>query len=328
MSQKALGKHFRKGISLIEITRMFPNDHVAEAWFEKQRWGAVGKPSTCPICSKSGKISSVPSRKPLPYWCGSCRRNFSVKTNSVMHRSHIGYQKWAMAIYLWTTTLKGVSSMKLHRDLEITQKSAYFMAQRLRKAWDVSGLEKMIGPAEADETYMGGKRRNMSNAKRKTQTGQGAVGKVAVAGIKDRKSNRVVANVVGSTEKDTLQGFIKDNVETGSELYTDEHASYPGIDGYSHKSVRHSCNEYVKGVVHTNGVESFWAMFKRAHKGTYHKMSLKYLQRYVDEFTTRHNLRSSDTAKMMQDTVAMMDGKRLTYADLIADSGLESGARK
>ena len=153
MAQNAPGKHYREGISLIELFERFPNDATAERWFEEQRWGETVTPSYCPMCGGTDKLKSAPSRKPLPYWCGECRRHFSVRTGTVMHRSKIGLQKWAIAIYLWSTSLKGVSSMRLHRDLKITQKSAYFMAQRLREAWsDAPGA--MAGPVEVDETHI------------------------------------------------------------------------------------------------------------------------------------------------------------------------------
>jgi len=164
MSYKALGKHYRKGISLIELFERFPDNEVAEKWFEEQRWGKDNKHLHCPRCG-GVKVNKVPSGKPMPYWCGSCRRNFSVRIGSVMERSKISYQSWVIAIFLWSTSLKGVSSMKLHRDLKITQKSAYFMAQRLREAWmDFGG--KMSGPVEVDEAYFGGLEQNKHASKK------------------------------------------------------------------------------------------------------------------------------------------------------------------
>ena len=260
MAQKAPGKAHREGISLIELFERFPNDATAEAWFEERRWGQAGKPSHCPMCGDTEKQRSVAARKPLPYWCGSCRRHYSVKTNSVMHRSRIGLQKWAIAIFLWSTSLKGVSSMKLHRDLNITQKSAYFMAQRLREAWS-EGPCGMSGPVEVDEVYFGGRRKNMSNAKRKelAGTGRGAVGKTAVVGAKDRATNKVNAKVVGETDKPTLHGFVADNADPDAVVYTDDASAYEGIPN-PHETVKHSVSEYVRGAAHTNGIESFWAM--------------------------------------------------------------------
>ncbi len=325
---KAPGKSYRKGISLIELFEKFPNDGAAERWFEEQRWGRAGKPDHCPLCGCTDRIRPVPSRKPLPYWCGECRRNFSVKTGTVMHRSKIPLRKWAIAIYLWATSLKGVSSMKLHRDLNITQKSAYFMAQRLREAWTQTG-GGMGGPAEADETYIGGKRRNMSHAKRKALkgTGRGAVGKAAVVGVKDRASNKVAATHVQSTDAGTIQGVVRESLKPGATLYTDEAGACKGMIEFDHEAVNHSAGEYVRDMAHTNGIESFWSLLKRGHYGTFHKISPKHLQRYVNEFATRHNLREEDTVRIMEETVAMMDGKRLTYAALKADNGLRSGAR-
>ncbi len=151
----APGKAFRKGINLIELFEMFPDDATAERWFEEQRWGTEGKPSHCPLCGDCGKLKEAPNCKPLPYWCGACRRHFSVRTGSVMHRSRIPLRKWAIAVYLWATSLKDVSSIELHRDLNITQKSAWFLAQRLREAWSefTGGMD---GRDEIDDTYMGG----------------------------------------------------------------------------------------------------------------------------------------------------------------------------
>lgn len=179
---KAPGKNFRKGISLIEIVEMFPDDLTAEAWFEEQRWGISGAPTCCPLCGDADRLTATKSRKPLPYWCGSCRRHFSVRSGTVMHRSHIPLRKWAIAIYLWATSLKGVSSMKLHRDLGVTQKTAWHLGHRIREALeDHRGL--FAGPVEIDETYVGGIERNKHNRK-KLRAGRGAVGKTAVVGVK------------------------------------------------------------------------------------------------------------------------------------------------
>jgi len=124
MGQEVPGKFHRKGLGLIELLAMFPDEQTAEEWFEEKRWGKAGQPTCCTMCGSEGRMSAVPSRKPLPYWCGSCRRNFSVRTNTVMHRFRIPLRKWVVAVFLWSTSLKGVSSMKLHRDLRIIQKNA------------------------------------------------------------------------------------------------------------------------------------------------------------------------------------------------------------
>lgn len=318
MAQNAPGKSHREGITLIELFQMFPDEATAERWFETQRWGEAGKPSHCPNCGCQDKLRAIPNRKPMPYRCGACRDHFSVRTGTVMHRSKIPLQKWVIAIYLWSVSLKGVSSMRLHRDLAITQKTAYFMAQRLREAWsDHAG--NMTGPVEVDESYFGGKRKNMSLAKRRTlkDTGRGSVGKTAVAGIRDRDTNNVTARVVEQTDRETLQGFIRENVEPGSQVYTDEAAAYKCMPEYEHESVNHSVSEYVRDMAHTNGIESFWSLLKRSYHGTFHHISPKHLHRYVNEFATRHNMRDKDTIDMMAATVSRMVGKRLMYKQLI-----------
>lgn len=317
MTATAPGKSFRKGLSLIDLFEMFPDDITAEKWFETNRWGESNEHLHCPRCG-SIAVKECPNRKPLPYWCKDCRSRFSVKVGSAMERSKIGYQKWAIAIYMWTTSLKGVSSMKLHRDLKITQKSAYFMAQRLREAWSFGEDDPMAGPVEVDETYIGGKRANMSNSKRKElkDTGRGAVGKTAVVGIKDRTGNTVTARVVMNADKHTLQGFIAETVSDDATVYTDDHKGYVGIP-QNHETVKHSVSEYVRDQAHTNGIESFWSLLKRGYHGTFHHFSEKHMQRYVSEFASRHNARNMDTIDLMRDMAARMVGKRLAYADLI-----------
>ena len=242
-----------------------------------------------------------------------------------MHRSKIGYQDWLIASFLVMTSLKGVSSMKLHRDLGVTQKTAWFLAQRLRISMFRDG-GPFEGPVEVDETYMGGKRKNMPKSKREQMTGRGAVGKTAVVGAKDRATKQVAAKVVTSTDKDTLQGFVEDHAGEGATVYTDDASAYETLK-FEHDSVKHSLEEYVKGDVHTNGIESLWSMLKRAHKGTFHKLSPKHLDRYVQEFSGRHNVRELDTIDQMKSLRNGMDGKRLTYKALIKDNGLSSGAR-
>lgn len=315
MARNAPGKHFRKGISLIELFDMFPDDAAAEQWFEENRWGRNRKHLCCPRCA-STKVREAPNRTPMPYWCGGCRRHFSVKIGSAMERSRIGYQKWAIAIYMWATSLKGVSSMKLHRDLKITQKSAYFLAQRLREAYPHDG-GPMDGPVEVDETYIGGRRRNMSNAKRKALTGRGPVGKTAVVGAKDRASNQVRAQVVERTDAETLQAFVAHHAAMCAQVYTDDAKAYKGIPR-KHETVKHSISEYVRDQAHTNGIESFWALLKRGYHGTFHHLSEKHLHRYIAEFEARHNLRELDTEDLMRSFHAGLIGKRLMYKDLIA----------
>ena len=303
MTQKAPGKAYRKGISLIQIMDMIPDDETARKWFEEVRWpdGLV----YCPECG-SVNVQSGAKHPTMTHRCRDCKKFFSVKSGTVMHGSKLGYRVWAIAIYLVTTNLKGVSSMKLHRDLDITQKTAWHLAHRIRKGWEgQNGL--FNGPIEADETWVGGKERNKHNNK-KLKAGRGPVGKVAVIGAKDRETNKVNAAVIDDTTAETMQGFIKNIAAENAQLYTDDHRSYQGLP--NHEAVKHSIGEYVREQAHTNGIESFWAMLKRGYNGVYHKMSRKHLARYIVEFSGRHNLRPMDTKNQMESVAAEFSGKR------------------
>ena len=322
---RAPGKSHRKGLTLKRFIKEFPDDATAERWFVEQRWPQGVR---CPYC-ESPNVQTGCNHKTMPFRCRekACCKKFSTKTGSVMEGSKIGFQDWILAMFLVSTSLKGVSSMKLHRDLGITQKSAWFLAMRIRTALSRDG-KLFTGPVEVDETYVGGKRRNMSNAKRKelAGTGRGPVGKTAVAGAKDRETNQVAAKVVRSTDKDTLQGFVKDHADLQAAVYTDDATACESLP-FDHDTVKHSLSEYVKGDVHTNGIESLWSMLKRAHNGTFHKFSPKHLDRYVQEFAGRHNIREQDTIRQIGSLRPGMEGKRLRYKELVAGNGLPSGAR-
>ena len=236
-----------------------------------------------------------------------------------MECSNLGYQVWAIAIYLLATNLKGISSMKLHRDLGVTQKTAWFLAHRIRETWRDSFDWLLPGPVEVDETFIGGKRKNMSHERRKEFTGRGTVGKATVAGVKDRTTGQVSARVVQGTGSVTLQDFVRDHATPGTTVYTDEARAYQGMTDFDHQAVNHGVGEYVRDMAHTNGIEGFWSMLKRSIMGIFHKISHKHLDRYLTEFAGRHNTRVLDTIDIMVSMVVGMVGKRLRYQDLVWD---------
>lgn len=316
MAHNGPGKSHRKGLTFIQLMDMFPDEEAAKKWFEEGRWP---EGPYCPHCG-SFNVQSGIKHKSMTHRCRDCddKPMFSMKTGTIMEGSKLGYRVWAIAIYLVATNLKGVSSMKLHRDLGVTQKTAWHLAHRIRKSLG-RGEAPFSGPVEVDETYIGGKRKNMSLAKRRELkgTGRGAVGKTAVVGAKDRMTKLVVARVINSTDAPTLQGFVEEQAAPNAQVYTDEAAAYKGMSN-PHQSVNHSVSEYVSGMAHTNGMESFWSMLKRGYHGTFHHFSAKHAGRYVVEFSGRHNMRERDTLDQMAEIVEGMIDKRLKYRDLVS----------
>lgn len=308
------GKSYRKGMTLFDVIKLFPDEDTAKKWLSEIRWPDGVE---CPYCNSRNVQSNI-KHHTMMYRCRDCkdRPMFSIKTGSIMEGSNLKHRVWAVGIYLFTTNIKGISSMKLHRELGIGQKAAWFMLHRLRKAFELE-VGPFAGPIEVDETYIGGKVKNMSNKKRKEHTGRGTSGKTAVLGGKDRDGNQVVAVSVKSTDKKTLHGFIEAVTEKDCKVYTDDAPAYSGLDR-EHETVNHSISEYVRDQAHTNGIESFWALMKRGYHGTYHHMSAKHLDRYVKEFSGRHNIREMNTIDQMTSVARGMVGKRLKYRDLIA----------
>ena len=305
----------KTGMALSEFFRRFPDDQTAEAWFVSRRW------PDGPICvhCDSMRVSAVASRRPQPYRCKDCRRHFSVKSYSVMHDSKLGCQTWLLAVFLVVSNPKGRSSVQLAADLGICQKSAWHLAHRIRKALVDGGMFGFEGPVEVDETFIGGKAKNMhAKVRRERVHGRGAVGKAPVVGVKDRASGKVNARVTPHVLSDVLVGAVTDTTRPGAAVFTDSNSGYASLSafGYRHEKVMHSLGEYVRGEVSTNGIENFWSGLKRTYIGTYHYMSPEHLHRYVTEHSFRYNRRSRHVIDRMSEAAVQMDGRSLTWREL------------
>ena len=303
-------------LSTFEFFKKFPDEEAARKFFEARRWGNE------PVCGHCGSVSVTECKdhKPMPYRCKDCRKHFSVRTGTVLAESRLPLQKWLLAIFMLTSARKGIPSTQMARELGVTQKTAWFLAQRIRETW-MGGKDSgdMGDHTQVDETYIGGKESN-KHADKKLRAGRGAVGKTAVVGIRDQYGE-IRATPVARTDGATLVGFIKDNAPEGATVVTDEFKAYRSLPkhGFDHKTIRHSAGEYVRDMAHTNGIESFWSLLKRGYIGIYHYMSAKHLHRYVTEFSFRHNTAQIGTMAFIGKTIDGMSGKRLTYRELTAN---------
>jgi transposase-like protein len=306
--------------STFDFLATIPNEDAARKHLADARWP---NGVTCHHC---GNNAVWTLRGGKLYTCKACRKQFTVRTGTVMEDSKLPLQKWAYAMYLMTVSRKGISSIQLAKELGITQKSAWFVGHRIREACQAAGL--IGGTVEADESYFGGKSKSMHASKRKFNGARGWAGKTVVFGAKSR-DGKVRANVIKGTATKDLQAALNDTVEKGATLYTDDNVGYRKVRGFDHASVEHSRGEYVQGRAHTNGIESFWAVMKRAQMGTFHHMSKKHLPRYVDEFVFKANTKSlpafdkngnGSSVATVREFMTGAEGKRLTYEALTANA--------
>jgi len=300
-------------LSTFEFFQRFPNEEAARNFFEKRRWNDE------PVCGHCGSVdvSECKDHKPMAYRCKDCRKHFSVRTGTVLAESRLPLLKWLLAIYILTSARKGIPSTQMARELGVTQKTGWYLAQRIRETWMGGGNDKMDGQVQVDETYNGDKEKN-NHSDKKLKAGHGAVGKVAVVGMRD-ENDQVSATPVKSTGAATLVGSAQDSAPEGREVVTDEFRAYNGLTakGYTHKTLCHSAGEYVRDIAHTNGIKSFWSLLKRGYIGVYHYMSEDHLHRYINEFSFRRNMSKVGTVAFLNMTIDRMVDKRLTYTDLI-----------
>jgi transposase-like protein len=302
----------KKFQTLVGFTGHFKDEETCRKFFEQVRFR---NGDYCPHCGFTAIYRFEDGR----YRCKGCKKDFTIKTKTVFGESKIPLRNWFIAIYLLTTCRKGISSVQLAKQVGVTQKTAWFMDHRIRKAMK-QNRGQLFGTIEADETYVGGKDRNKHRSKRVTLArGRSVETKTPVFGLLQR-NGEVRANVVSDARMRTLEKHIVDHVQIGSELYTDNFASYDRIGKlFKHETVAHSRGQYVRpGGIHTNSAESFWALFKRGYVGIYHWMSPKHLQRYVDEFARRYNTRDMDFSEVFTGMVnCAADGSPLPYKALI-----------
>lgn len=297
--------------TLLEAIRYFADEDVCVKTLAAMRWPDGIVP--CPECGYTEHYYLANRR----IWkCKDCKRQFSIKVGTIFEDSPVKLSKWLPAMWLLSSAKNGISSYELHRSIGVTQKTAWFMLHRIRAAMKSGTFEKLGGKVEADETFIGGKARNMhKDVKERRITGTGGKDKTAVLGLYDREKGSVYLEVVDGRAREDLQPVVKDMVEKGSFLFTDALPSYNGLTDYRHQIVDHAV-AYVEGEVHTNSLENFWSCLKRTLHGTYVNVEPFHLFRYLDEQAFRFNERRLNDSERFNQILGQVSGRRVTYRQL------------
>lgn len=299
--------------SLIEAVRYFADPEVCHQYMVSIKW-----PSGKIVCPKCGgeNVGEIKSRRMFQCRAKGCRKQFSTKVGTIFEDSPLALDKWFVALWSIANAKNGISSHELGRALGVTQKTAWFILHRIRLAMRTKSFRKIVGEIESDETAIGGLAKNMHKLRRAAKIkGTGWAGKQIVHGLLERGGDLRVEHVADRKWR-TLHGRIHENVATGSSVYTDEHGAYRGLGShFVHEMVNHAI-EYVRGRVHTNGLENFWSLLKRTVRGTYVWVSPEHLQAYLDEQARRFNHRKMNDGQRFLDVLADVAGRRLRYNDL------------